>query len=272
MKRLHLSQAEIDLCFVPAHEQFARAKELRLKLHSPVHILPRPVLIGTGAVLIETRQECELVEVVEPVRPAIPVNDYIECGVFDFSQSWEHLPGLINAMTEFMERSGVKPIRTGKDCAFFMKSIEAWARLNAGDLACKRRMHEYIIPRRYYIQQMKVFSAWSFPKLSKPVGVDHSSAVHACQQPLVGLYDVYMDGRITPPRRSINHVVRMDKPLGSKKRIIKGKRWTYDRDQMLIAMVRQGMTQPNITDVFGGTFTQCSIAHRVKTLRTRGQL
>jgi len=267
-----LTQAEIDLCFVPAHEQFARAKELRLKLHSPVHILPRPVLIGTGAVLIETRQECELVEVVEPVRPAIPVNDYIECGVFDFSQSWEHLPGLINAMTEFMERSGVKPIRTGKDCAFFMKSIEAWARLNAGDLACKRRMHEYIIPRRYYIQKMKVFSAWSFPQISKTVGIDHSSAIHACQQPAVGIYDVYMDGSITPPRRSINYVIRQDKPIGVKNRIIKGKRWTFERDQMLIEMLRQGMTHPKITDVFCGMFTLCAVGHRVKVLRRRGQL
>ena len=264
MAHIPLTQAERALCFVPAHEQFARAKERRERMS-------RQVLIHSRPVRIEPNVEQESVSIDEN-NAGIPVAEFIERGVFDLSREWKNLPALVDAMIEFMSATGIKPIRTSKDCMFFMKAIELWARLNDGDLACKRRMHEYIIPRRYYIQQMKVFSAWSFPKLSKPVGVDHSSAVHACQQPLVGLYDVYMDGRITPPRRSINHVVRMDKPLGSKKRIIKGKRWTYDRDQMLIAMVRQGMTQPNITDVFGGTFTQCSIAHRVKTLRTRGQL
>lgn len=264
MAHIPLTQAERKLCFIPAHEQFARAKERRERMS-------RPFLVHSRPVLIEAKVEQEPV-VIENIDTEVPVAEFIACGVFDVSRSWKHLPSMVDAMLEFMGATGIKPIRTSKDCMFFMKAIELWARLNPGDLACKRRMHEYIIPRRYFIQKMKVFSAWSFPQISKPLDIDHSSAVHACQQPEVGLYDVYMDGSITPPRRSINHVVRPDKPLGSKKRVIKGKRWTYERDQMLIEMLRQGMTHPKITDVFCGIFTLCAVGHRVKVLRRRGQL
>lgn len=283
MAHLPLSQSERALCFVPAAKQFERARELRAKLYAPDRAAPRPVLVGTRPVLIETSVKIQ--PPVKQEKPALTTkrgargyfNQFIVETKFegrtlyhlDF-QKISTLPEMIEAMEYFTRKTGERPIRSGLDVARFVRMIEAHVCLEPGALNIRRRTPFYMIPRRFYCQQMKLYSAMSLPSIGRAFKLDHTTVLHHIRCEIIGLDNAYMRAVDRNEYRSQLKVFYGDKwkvPNGSPP-----KPWTDYEDSIISDMVKTGLTIADMAVLFDGFRSSNSVAKRVSVLRSRGKL
>ena len=244
MAHIPLTQAERALCFVPAAKQFERARELRAKLRSPRLALQTPVLVETVPVLVEPREVLVPFDIVSPSH-------------FDFTTGFKSLPDMIAAMVEFSDVTGKRPICEPIDAYHFARAVDRWCGFAPGGVSVRSNTPEYMLPRRFYLQSMRKFSAWSFPKIARTIGFDHTTVIYACNLPDVDILLIKKGARV---RAEV------------KERAYYQTRWSDKKDAELIRMKKIGMTRDEIASALSDGHTVASVHSRTRFLRRRGQL
>jgi len=250
MAHLPFTQAEIDLCFVPAHEQFTRAKARRERMSSA----PRPL---TKIHLEDVRIEPPVAVDVVPIAAA-PV----QTSTFD---------ELIIEL-ELKDTDGMKPIASSHAGHLIAKKLMSLCEekhgLSRGDIPSTRRSKNFIAARDEFINALAYLSDWSLAMISRFVKRDHTTVLYAIKKhsstpKYIAAYEERKErARISIEKRKVNRV----------EQIIKNPRWTPQKDAAVINMLASGMKHSQIAENLTGNHSPSSINSRVKRLRARGQL
>ena len=242
MAHIPLTQAEIDLCFVPAHEQFARAKARRQRMSCKPMAL---VVVDVPPVIIESGEAT--------AQPAEPFDNLI-------------------IELELLDTDGMKPITSSPDghkiAKRLMRLCEEKHGLNRGDIPSIRRTNIFVTARDEFINALASLSDWSLPRIGRFVKRDHTTVLHAIQK------------YTSDPKHAAAYEARKERARASvgrrladrAERLPKGPRWTPQKDIAVINMLASGMKHSQIAKNLTGNHSSSSVNSRVKRLRARGQL